>query len=173
MLRRWWAGEQVSAEFAGARFDEVAVYPRPLQDPLEIWLGGKAPEALDRVARLADGWLTSALRPDEAGDARRQIEALATQHDRKVDPEHFGISIPYAREAPEERDLELMRSRRDDRDVTDIVPVGEEGLRSLVRAHIDGGLSKFVVRPVGTFRDDVAWRDELRWLAEAVLPLQT
>lgn len=36
LLRRWWEGERVSAEFAGFVYDDVAVAPQPIQTPLEI-----------------------------------------------------------------------------------------------------------------------------------------
>ena len=51
--------------------------------------------------------------------------------------------------------------------------VGADGLRQLVQAHIDVGISKFVVRPLAATAPDAPWRDELRWLADTVLPLQT
>ena len=69
--------------------------------------------------------------------------------------------------------LRALRKRRKDQDLTEIVAIGREGLRNLVRAHIDHGLSKFVVRPLDALSPKTAWRDELRWLGDAVLPLQT
>ncbi|MGK0171938.1 MAG: alkanesulfonate monooxygenase SsuD, partial [Gammaproteobacteria bacterium] len=36
LLRRWWDGEAVTAEFEDLHFDDVQVSPRPLQQPLEI-----------------------------------------------------------------------------------------------------------------------------------------
>ncbi len=173
LMRRWWSGERVTASFAGFDYDDVVVHPRPLQQPLEIWLGGKAPAALLRVARLADGWLTAAMTPAEARDARVVIEAEAARLDRKVDHEHFGISIPFARGEPEEAVLAPLRKRREDADLKDIVAVGGAQLRALIAAHIDAGLSKFVVRPVGALSPTLDWRGELAWIAETVLPLQT
>jgi hypothetical protein len=94
MLRRWWGGEAVTAECQGARFEALTLEPRPLQQPLEVWLGGKGPVALERVARAADGWLTSVVKPEEARLARQAIERRAAELGRHIDPEHFGISIP-------------------------------------------------------------------------------
>lgn len=173
LMRRWWGGEGVTARFAGFDYEDVSVSPQPLQEPLEIWLGGKAPAALSRVARLADGWLTSALTPAETAVARGVIEREAASLDRRVDHEHFGISIPFARSDPPESALRAMRARRDDGDLHDIVAVGAKALRALVAAHIDAGLSKFVVRSVHTLEAEGDWRDELAWIADTVLPLQT
>ena len=62
-----------------------------------MWLGGRGPAALDRVGRLADGWLGAFVTPAEAALARERIHAAARAAGRSFDPEHFGLSIAYAR----------------------------------------------------------------------------
>ena len=86
---------------------------------------------------------------------------------------HFGISMPFCLEEPAEEALAALRVRRKDRDLSEVVAVGSDGLRNLISEHIDQGLSKFVVRPLSAMSADSSWRDELRWLADAVLDLQT
>lgn len=172
MLRRWWGGEAVTAECQGARFEALTLEPRPLQQPLEVWLGGKGPVALERVARAADGWLTSVVKPEEARLARQAIERRAAELGRHIDPEHFGISIPVARHEPPEAAVGALRARREDQDLTDIVAVGTLKLRALVAAHLDAGLSKFVLRPSTALDPAADWRADLDWMAEAVLDLQ-
>lgn len=174
LLRRWWAGDAVDHHSARFDFTDVCVRPRPLQDPLEIWLGGVGPVALRRAGRLSDGWLGSAITPAEATVAVAQINDAAAAAGRVVDPQHFGLSIPYARSAPDERAMAAMRSRRADGDIDQIMPVGTAHLHDLVGQLIDAGLSKFVVRPVAQGSGDPgAWRDELEWLADTLLALQT
>lgn len=172
LLRRWWAGEHVSADFGTARFDDVAIDPLPLQQPLEVWYGGAGPAALERVARHADGWLTSAVTPAEAARGRATIEARSATLGRAIDPEHFGISIPVAAAPPAENDLAALRARRTDRDLGEVLAVGPGALRRLVEAHLDGGISKFVLRTLPAAGQAVDWRTDLDWLADAVLPLQ-
>jgi probable F420-dependent oxidoreductase len=173
LMRRWWAGESVNEQWQNFRFDDIKVEPTPVQEPLEVWLGGISKMALERAACLADGWLTSAATPTEAGAGRIAIERRAEELGRIVDGDHFGISIPYCLEEPAETALSTLRQRRKDRDLTDIVAVGANDLQRLAHAHIDEGLSKFVVRPLDALSTTAAWRDDLRWLADAVLPLQT
>lgn len=54
-LRRWWAGEAVEGE--------VRLPVLPVQEPLEVWLGGSGPDAIARAGRVADGWLGSLVSP--------------------------------------------------------------------------------------------------------------
>ncbi len=51
---------------AGEAVDGTRIAPVP-PEPLEVWIGGHAPLAVDRAARLGDGWLAGPeLTPDEA-----------------------------------------------------------------------------------------------------------
>lgn len=167
-LRSWWAGASVTVP--GGKSSEgvelqLAVVPR--QAPLEIWLGGSGPEAIRRAGRLADGWLGSNTAPEEAGAIRAQIEQEASKVGRTIDPEHFGLSIGYARQSTDlERAVHLRRARRHQVSV----PVGAQQLRTLIGALTDQGLSKFVLRSVAPV---VSWPEELDWLAGVVLDLQT
>ena len=170
LLRAWWAGDTVTHRSQRFEFPGVAVSSRPVQQPLELWLGGIGPKALDRVGRLADGWLGAGIGPEVAGAARRRIDEVASANGRTIDPEHHGLSIPYARAAPDAATVAALRRRSRDAPLDDILPVGRDQLRDLVRRLTDEGLSKFVVRPTGTV---ASWDDELGWLADAVLDLQT
>jgi probable F420-dependent oxidoreductase len=160
-LRAFWAGEEVDGETLPAR---------PVQEPLELWLGGIGPKALERVGRLADGWLGAGMGPAAARDAVRLIDEAAAAAGRSFDPEHRGLSIGYARTEPDAAVAEALRARYPGVDPAEVLPVGRDQLRSLLERYIEVGLSKFVVRPSGPF---AGWDEELDWLAEAVLDLQT
>jgi probable F420-dependent oxidoreductase len=170
LVRSWWAGETVEHRSDRWTFDHLVPAARPVQDPLEVWLGGRGPQALDRVGRIADGWLGAQLTPAEAGVARRDIQEAARRAGREVDPEHFGMSIPYARVTPENDLLAPLAGRRPDVDPLAFVPVGRTGLRDLIDRYVDAGLSKFVVRPLAPV---ASWAEEAAWLGDAILDLQT
>ena len=67
LVRRLWAGEVVDCHgFWELRQARVA--PRP-PEPIEVWIGAVAPKAVDRAARLGDGWIASPhLTPQAARD---------------------------------------------------------------------------------------------------------
>jgi alkanesulfonate monooxygenase SsuD/methylene tetrahydromethanopterin reductase-like flavin-dependent oxidoreductase (luciferase family) len=171
-LRTWWAGSAVTVG-QGEATAEVTLPVLPRQDPLEIWLGGHGPQAVRRAGRLADGWLGSggALGPRQAGELCRRIKEEAAAASREIDPEHFGLSIRYAREpddlsAPGTRPIAAAPNQSS----APAPPVGAGALRDLVGELVEEGMSKFVVRRAAPV---ASWPDELDWLADAVLDLQT
>ena len=136
-MRTWWAGAEV---------DGIALDARPRQDPLEVWLGGRAPRALARAGRIGDGWLSGRTTLEEAVAAKAVIDAAAGAVGRQISPEHFGTNLAYSWD----RDLPPLRDQ--------------------VARWVDAGFSKLVVRPAIPPAD---WGPELRRLAEDVLDLQT
>jgi probable F420-dependent oxidoreductase len=170
LLRTWWEGHAVDHKSDRWSFTDLASVAQPVQDPLEVWLGGRGPKALDRVGRVADGWLGGQVTVAEARAARERIQASADRARREIDPEHFGLSIVYARTPPEPELLRTLRARRPDIDPLTILPVGAQALRSTIHDYVEAGLSKFVVRPTASVE---SWTEEADWLADAILDLQT
>src|SRR5437867_4129354 len=168
LLRRLWAGETVTHDGDAGSLREVKLSPLPVQQPLEVWLGGTAPAALERCGRLSDGWLPSLCTPEEAAAGRVVIEEAAAKAGRSISSEHFGMSIGYASAPIDPATARLMTARRP-RSV-ELTPVGLPALRALIARFIDVGFSKFVVRPLAA---PASWRAELEALRAAVGDLQT
>jgi probable F420-dependent oxidoreductase len=167
LLRRLWAGETVSHEGAVGSLRDVKLSPLPVQQPLEVWLGGTVPAALERCGRLSDGWLPSLCTPEEAAAGRVAIDNAAARAGRSISSEHFGVSIGYAR-APIDSDTARMMVARRPR-ALELTPVGLPALRERVERFIAVGFSKFVVRPISA---PASWRAELEALFSAVGDLQ-
>jgi probable F420-dependent oxidoreductase len=168
LLRRLWAGETVSHEGVAGRFHDVKLWPLPVQQPLEVWLGGTAPAALERCGRLSDGWLPSLCTPEEAAAGRVVIEEAAARAGRSISNEHFGLSIGYATVPIDPATARTMRARRPRS--LELTPVGLPAVRKLIEQFIAVGFSKFVLRPL---IPPASWRAELEELARAVGDLQT
>jgi len=168
LLRRLWDGETVSYTGLAGSFTDVKLSPLPVQKPLEVWLGGTAPAALERCGRLSDGWLPSLCTPEEAAAGRVVIEDAAAKAGRTISSEHFGMSIGYATAPIDPATARTMAARRP-RSV-ELTPVGLPALRERIERFIGVGFSKFVVRPLVA---PASWRAELEALAGAVGDLQT
>ncbi len=167
LLRRLWAGETVRHDGPAGALRDVKLSPLPMQQPLEVWLGGTVPAALERCGRLSDGWLPSLCTPDEAAAGRVVIEDAAARAGRSISREHFGVSIGYAGAPIDPATARTMAARRPRS--LELTPVGLPALRKLIEQFIAVGFSKFVVRPVTT---PASWRAELEALAAAVGDLQ-
>jgi probable F420-dependent oxidoreductase len=168
LLRRLWAGERVSHQGPAGSFRDVTLTPRPVQQPLEVWLGGTAPAALERCGRLSDGWLPSLCTPEEAAAGRAVIDEAAARAGRSISREHFGVSIGYATAPLDAATARTMAARRPRS--LELTPIGYPALRALLERFIAVGFSKFVLRPVVA---PASWRKELEALAAAVGDLQT
>src|SRR6266481_358658 len=168
LLRRLWAGETVSHDGAAGTLRDVKLSPLPVQRPLEVWLGGTAPAALERCGRLSDGWLPSLCTPEEAAAGRVVIEEAAAKAGRSISSEHFGMSIGYTSTPIDPATARLMTARRPR--ALELTPVGLPALRQLLERFLAVGFSKFVLRPVIPPK---SWRAELEALSSAVGDLQT
>lgn len=170
LLRRLWSEDSVDHAGDRFRYDALTVQPKPAQQPLDVWLGGRAPSELRRVGRLGDGWLPSFTTPAEAAQGRVEVEKAAAEAGRAIDPEHWGALIPYLRggDLPD-RLVAGLRARRPDIDPGDLIPVGLPSVRVTLERFVERGFSKFVLVPAG---EPAPWDDELGAVANAVLSLQ-
>ena len=170
LLRRFWAGETVDHDGPHHRYEGAVVRPLPAQKPMDIWLGGIAPSELRRCGRLGDGWLPSFCTPEDVHEGIAVIEQVAADHDRQIDPEHFGALIPYSDGPLPHVVRDAIARRRPGVEPERVVAQGLDGLQAMLRAHIAAGGSKFVAIPLV---EPDEWHAHLAEVASAVLPLQT
>jgi probable F420-dependent oxidoreductase len=170
LIRRLWTEDDVHHDGEHFRVDGVTLRPRPVQHPIDVWLGGGSPSELRRTGRLGDGWLPSFVVPAEVEAGWATINLVAGEHGRSLDPEHLGVLVLYLRSGLSEAIAQVVTRRRPHLNPADVVPVGIDGLRRQVQRFIDVGASKFVVVP-DEEPDD--WDAELGEIAEALTPLET
>lgn len=169
VLRGCWAEGRLTHHGEHFHYDDLQVRPKPLQHHIDIWLGGIAPSELRRVGRLADGWLPSFVTPDDAARGRETIEAVCAEHGRSIDPEHYGVLLPYATSAVPDAVLAGLAARRPDLDDPGVlVPVGWDALIDTIDRFVAVGTSKFVVLPMIEPEGADAWVHHLTDAAEVV-----
>ncbi|MGQ0803370.1 MAG: LLM class flavin-dependent oxidoreductase, partial [Actinomycetota bacterium] len=82
IVRRLLAGETVSAD-KPYRVRDANISPIP-PEPVEVWIGGMAEPAVDRAARLGDGFLANAdLTPTHAREVLDRYRERAATHGRE------------------------------------------------------------------------------------------
>jgi probable F420-dependent oxidoreductase len=74
VLRKLWTQPLVTYHGVDHVIDNAGINPMPIQQPIPIWFGGAAEPALQRAARLADGWMPAGRKPDDV--MKRLIEQL-------------------------------------------------------------------------------------------------
>jgi probable F420-dependent oxidoreductase len=169
LVRRLWSGDRIDHDGSRFHLEGVRVLPRPVQDPIEVWMGGAARSELRRVGRLGDGWLPSFCTPGDVEAGIALVKETAAEHERAIDEEHYGVLLAYSHGALPDAVGALLQRRRPDLDPTEVIPVGFDALAERIKAFTEVGASKFVVLPLV---EPATWGDELEGLAETVLPLQ-
>ena len=64
------------------KFSDVEMYPKPVQDPLPIYIGGNNPKALERTVRYGQGWMGAGMPIGQMSAAIEQIKKLSEQWNR-------------------------------------------------------------------------------------------
>ena len=125
ILRKLFHEEKASHKDRFYEFEGVTIQPRPVQNPVPIWIasnptgltwkdGASAPSAavergLRRVARFADGWMTNKVTPEEFRSQWKRIQAMAREEGR--DPVKMGSSLYHNINIKEDRKAALDESK--------------------------------------------------------------
>jgi probable F420-dependent oxidoreductase len=102
-----WTSDRPSFEGKYVQFANIAFEPKPVQDPLPIWLGGYTRASLRRVARIAEGWVPWAItraqvssmvaevreRP-EFRERPRKLELFMNLFEGEIDPDTHRVVAP-------------------------------------------------------------------------------
>ena len=122
VLRVLWTEDPATFEGRFFKFDEIAVRPQPVQNPCPpIWIAnnpwvfgtsksGTNNRQVDRVARLADGWMTVGATPEQFDGAWREICNAAESHGR--DPGQLENSIYFNLNLNDDRGEAYAESKR-------------------------------------------------------------
>jgi probable F420-dependent oxidoreductase len=73
VMRLLWTQESVTFKGKWHSIPGAGLKPRPIQQPIPVWIGGRTDPAFKRIGRIGDGWMPQ-FRPDTAGE--RMVEAV-------------------------------------------------------------------------------------------------
>ncbi|MGI8925401.1 MAG: LLM class flavin-dependent oxidoreductase [Tepidiformaceae bacterium] len=89
VIRKAWAPGAFTFEGRHYRYTNTDVTPKPLQDPMPLWMGGLAEPAIRRAARIGDGLLAAGnVVPTYLDELERAGRAAA--------PRRIALSLPWA-----------------------------------------------------------------------------
>lgn len=172
IMRRLWSEECVSFEGRYFRYREVSIAPRPVQQPLPLWIGGHSPAAVRRTARVGTGWLAGLVAPGELARLVAAIRRELARTGRSIDPDHFGVTLPYRFGS---LDDPAVRRRVAARGAPGSAPpdwlaVGDAAaIRAALEAYVEAGASKLVMIPLASGEEDLM--QQTRRLVEETIPV--
>lgn len=86
LCRRLWTEEAVEHQGEFWKFEEVAFEPKPVQKVVPILIGGESEVALDRAARIGDGWIGMNHTPTSAASAVDRLRSAEARVGRGSSP---------------------------------------------------------------------------------------
>jgi probable F420-dependent oxidoreductase len=173
IMRRLWAEDEVTYAGEFWKLDRITVLPRPVQQPMPLWIGGNSEPAMRRAGRLGDGWIPSFITPERFRTGVETTHAFAAEAGRIIPADHFGCLLYYCldRDPAAARAAAapfLPRGRVDDATLERCTAFGPpELLRERLEEYVAGGGSKFIARPMCP---PERMLEQLQQLAEEVIP---
>jgi probable F420-dependent oxidoreductase len=175
LLAMLWSQESVTFEGKFYRYKDAFINPRPVQQPLPLWIGGNAEAALKRTARLGTGWIGGIASPAQVEHAITTIRTEAAAIGRHIDPDHFGASLAYrigSFDDPVVGEFPLVRRAGigDEIDLRPLLAIGTvDDIIARIDAYKAAGASKFVLLPIAMGDKDVF--EQTRRACEEIVPV--
>jgi probable F420-dependent oxidoreductase len=91
VLRSLWGNDLVNYDGRWHEIESAGINPRPVQQPIPVWMGGGADIVLQRIARIADGWIAPRYTLEEYEEQIDRLREYLSDHDR--DPDSFPIHV--------------------------------------------------------------------------------
>jgi len=178
LARRLWSEESVSFRGEFYRYEQVSISPRPLQQPLPLWIGGSSAAAIRRTVRLGTGWLGGVQTPAQVAPVVAAIQKLGHESGRPIPKDHFGASFVFRLGAPDDALVERVgkryaaaaRASGGAFDPKAYFALGDaEAVLERVAQYRAVGVSKFVLMPLA--QNEAELLDQTRRLAAEVVPV--
>jgi probable F420-dependent oxidoreductase len=170
LMRRLWSEDAVTHHGQFYTAHELTIQPKPHQQPMPIWFGGRSPAAYRRVARLGDGFLGSNQPATDVAAAIWAIRQAADRYQRQVPEDHYGTIVPF-HIGPDDISAQIEALVRR---VNPSVPVESftawptpEAVLRCIDSYVAVGVTKFVFRPLIS---GPAVNEQFARLAQIVVP---
>lgn len=75
-MRQIWTTDEAEYHGRFVDFDPIWSYPKPLQSPLPVLVGGMGPTVEDRILSVGDGWLAESVPLDELDEFADRVAKL-------------------------------------------------------------------------------------------------
>jgi probable F420-dependent oxidoreductase len=170
LMRRLWSEEAVTHEGQFYHTHELTILPKPVQDPLPVWFGGRTQAAYQRVGRLGDGFLGAYQTPQSCGKAVCAIRQAASEYERIVPEDHYGTIVPFHfGDTDVSRAVQTLERRLNPGMPFDSYAAWRtpDAMLRRIDEYVAAGVTKFVMRPMVS---GPAFYDQFEQLAKLMVP---
>jgi probable F420-dependent oxidoreductase len=173
VMARLWSEDSVTFRGRHLAYTDARIAPRPVQQPLPLWIGGASPAAIRRTARLGTGWLGGIQSPEQVAPVIAAIRSASVAAGRAIDPDHYGASFAFRFGSWDEPIVQsgaaLLARLGQGADPRRYAAVGgADAIVARVEEYVAAGASKFVLRPLAL--GDAEMLDQTERLIAEVLP---
>lgn len=172
IMARLWSEDNVSFDGEHYQLDNATIAPKPIQNPLPLWVGGSAKQAIERTARWGTGWQAGFETASEIAPVIAAIKQRAGELGRKIDDDHFGAGFGFRFGTEDEPIIEryyAVLAKRLGKNPADYSAVGGiEEMMAKVHEFRAAGVHKFILRPIASGNDDMIAQTKL--MVEKLLP---
>jgi probable F420-dependent oxidoreductase len=85
-----WSADEGSYHGKHVDFDPIWQWPKPVQQPMPVYIGGNGPKVLDRVLRYGGGWMPNMKEIETLGP---RIAELRERAGRRVPVTYYGATL--------------------------------------------------------------------------------
>ena len=174
LMARLWSEDSVTFHGEHFHYSGAVIEPKPVQQPLPLWIGGASRAAIRRTAAIGTGWVAGVQGADEVGPVIRQIKAALAEAGRTdYEPDHFGAGFAYHFGSWDDEDVQAqisgLRRRLPEIDPAKFFAVGAAAeIQRRIDEYRAAGVSKFILRPLA--RGDDAIMRQTQQLLDEILP---
>jgi len=172
IMARLWREDRVTFHGEHYHLDEATIAPKPIQQPLPLWVGGSSKQAIERTARWSNGWQAGIETAAEIAPVIAAIKQRASELNRRIDDDHFGAGFAFRfgkNDEPIVTKYNALMAKRLGKDPSAYAAIGGVAeMMALVREFHAAGVYKFVLRPIASGNEDML--HQTRLLIEQLLP---
>lgn len=165
IISRLWSQESVTFQGQHHQLTDASICPRPLQQPLPLWVGGSSSAAIERTARWGTGWQAGLETPAQVAQVISSIKQQLVKWGRRIDEDHYGAGFAFRLGRADDAVVRTYRDSLIARLGTDpgnlVICGAPETIMAHIRAYREAGVHKFVLRPVAADGEDFLRQTQL------------
>ena len=172
IMARLWTEDRVCFEGEYYRLEDATIAPKPIQNPMPLWVGGSAAAAIERTARWGTGWQAGIETAAQIAPVISAIKERASALGRSIDDDHFGAGFGFRFGSVEDpvvqKHHEVLEKRLGKQPEGYSAVGGADEMMALVEDFHKAGAHKFILRPIATGTADTIAQTQL--MVEQLLP---